>query len=156
MIQLRRILVPTDLSKFSFTALEYARSLAVMYDARVYMLYVSDTGRSGGATQEETATQALRHLEDVIHAEIENGHEVIPMARRGVPAREIARFAREEGIDLIVMATHGRTGVPHILLGSVAERVVREAPVPVMTVKPQPIREAYIREEDIEQDLHLL
>jgi hypothetical protein len=58
-------------------------------------------------------------------------------------------------VDLIVMATHGRTGVKHALMGSVAEKVVRISTVPVLTVKPFPIRESVLRDEDVENELHL-
>ena len=65
------------------------------------------------------------------------------VVRRGMPAEEIKRFAQEEGIDLIVMASHGRTGLRHMVMGSVAERVVRLCSVPVLTVKPHPFRESH-------------
>jgi len=80
---------------------------------------------------------------------------LVPVVKTGSPAAVIKRFAEEEGMDLIVMATHGRTGLRYILMGSVAERVVRISSVPVLTVKPQPLREAILKREDIETELHL-
>jgi nucleotide-binding universal stress UspA family protein len=73
----------------------------------------------------------------------------------GSPADEIRRFAEAERVDLVVMATHGRTGLEHIVMGSVAERVVRLCTMPVLTVKPARLRESIIRNEDIERQLHL-
>ena len=70
-------------------------------------------------------------------------------------AAMILRYADEEGVDMIVMATHGRAGLRHAVLGSVAEKVVRLSHVPVLAVKPRPVRENLLRNEDIEKDLHL-
>jgi nucleotide-binding universal stress UspA family protein len=68
---------------------------------------------------------------------------------------EIRKFAEEEGVDLVVIATHGRTGLKHIVMGSVAERTVRHSSIPVLTVKPHPLRETILKNEDVERDLHL-
>jgi len=97
----------------------------------------------------------MKELEDFVAKRISRDLKVIPIVTAGVPAEEIKRFAEEEGIDLIVLATHGRTGLRHILMGSVAERVVRLSGVPVLTVKPRPFREAIIEKDDIENELHL-
>jgi len=77
------------------------------------------------------------------------------VVRSGVAEKEILRFAEEERIDLVVMATHGWTGLRHMLMGSVAEKVVRYSPIPVLTVKPKPAREEIVRRDDVELELHL-
>lgn len=89
----------------------------------------------------------LKHVDDYLFIE--------PFIRYGVPHEQILRFAREKNIDLIVIATHGRTGLNHILMGSIAETIVRLSPVPVLTVKPSAVLERLISEEDIVHDLHL-
>jgi len=76
------------------------------------------------------------------------------VVRRGFAYEEIMRFVDEEEIDLIVMATHGRTGLPHIIMGSVAERVVRHSPVPVLTIKPLKVQEQS-REREHPAALHM-
>ena len=97
----------------------------------------------------------MASLAEFVARNVDPDVRLTQVVRTGRAAEEITRFAREENIDLIVMATHGWTGVKHALLGSVAEKVVRYAAVPVMTVKPLPVREALLRDEDIENELHL-
>lgn len=161
---IKKILVPTDLSELSVAAVEYAASLAEKYDARIYLLYViegqpskglpPDGGYSeaGPAASVEEGKKELHRFVDWKAKEI---GDVVEVAQAGKPETEICRFAKEEGIDLIVMATHGRTGLAHVLMGSVAERVVRTSGVPVMTVKPAGFQSYLVTEKDIEEDLHL-
>jgi nucleotide-binding universal stress UspA family protein len=132
--------------------------------ASIVLLYVAEGGGRRSHEGESPAQDLLRHpalekvLEDlrsVISAHLPSGIPCEPMVRTGLPAQEILRCAEMEGIDLVVMATHGRTGLRHILMGSVAETVVRLSRVPVLTVKPTELRESVIRNEDIENELHL-
>jgi nucleotide-binding universal stress UspA family protein len=165
MINLRRILVTTDLSEHSLAAFEYGFSLGLLYASRLHVLYVVETGsplltlygfqddaHPQAAQAEETG--ALK-LDQFITKYIGTDKKVVPVVRSGIPESEIIRFAAEERIDLIVMATHGWTGVRHILMGSIAEKVVRRSTVPVLTVKPEPMRESILRSEDVEKELHL-
>jgi nucleotide-binding universal stress UspA family protein len=164
MITLKRILVPTDLSEHSLAALEYAVSFGLLYNARLFLLFVADlplvppvrSHRPDPETERRPATsehlQALRSLMD---EHVPPALPCTPVVRAGVPAEEIRRFALEEHADLVVMATHGRTGLRHIVMGSVAEMVVRLSAVPVLTIKPSTLRESVIRHEDIENELHL-
>lgn len=159
MIFLKKILVTTDLSPLSLAAMEYATSLATLYTSKITLLFVLE-GREGAhgkdsSSQPTTEDEARKALEEFVRTNIPGGDRLTLQVRQGVPADEIAGFAQAEGIDLIVMATHGRTGVRHMMVGSVAERVVRLCTVPVLTVKPHPLRETYIRREDVETDLHL-
>jgi nucleotide-binding universal stress UspA family protein len=158
------ILVPTDFSDPAGRALRQATEEAALHAARVTLLHVlpagggtdvyyvsgspeGDVGRfdliSGNVgspgrvpptvVRRDPSEGALMRLRDLIPharqdawaAEVATGH----------PAEAIVRFAAERGVDLIVMGTHGRTGLQHVLLGSVAEKVVRLAPCPVMTVR---------------------
>ncbi|HXX63581.1 MAG TPA: universal stress protein [Bacteroidota bacterium] len=143
---MRKILVTTDLSEHSLAALEYVSSSGLVYGSRLFLLYVGEHG------SKEHASGALREF---IERHVEPALPLTPVVRLGHAVREIRRFSQEEGVDLIVIATHGRTGVKHALMGSVAERVVRLSPVPVLSVKPPPVRESLLRDEDIESELHL-
>jgi nucleotide-binding universal stress UspA family protein len=159
MIFLKKILVTTDLSPFSLAALEYATSFGTLYTSKIYLLYVMEgkEGAHGKEThsQPKTEEEAARALEGFVRTNIPSETRLVQVVRKGVPADEIKGFAQEEGIDLIVMASHGRTGVRHMLMGSVAERVVRHCNVPVLTVKPHPFRETIIQREDVETELRL-
>ncbi len=158
MIFLKKILVTTDLSPFSLAALEYAVSFGMLYTSKLYLLHVHE-GKEGHHGKEASADQSVHDvrvaLDEFIRMNVPSQTRLVAVVRRGSPAEEIKRFAQEEGIDLIVMATHGRTGVRHMVMGSVVERVVRLCSVPVLTVKPHPFREIMIQNEDVERDLHL-
>jgi nucleotide-binding universal stress UspA family protein len=158
MIFLKKILVTTDLSPFSLAALEYAVSFGMLYTSRLYLLYVYE-GKEGHHGKESagvhTEDEAHAALEEFVRMNVPAQTRLTTAVRKGTPAEEIKRFAQEEGIDLIVMASHGRTGLRHMVMGSVAERVVRLCSMPVLTVKPHPFREIMIQSEDVERDLHL-
>jgi nucleotide-binding universal stress UspA family protein len=102
-----------------------------------------------------TEEEALKALKEFIQDSITSGLHVTPMVRCGTPAEEIIRLAEQEGVDLIVIATHGRTGLRHIMMGSVAEKIVRLSSIPVLSVKPGPLRDRILKDEDIESELHL-
>ena len=163
MKSLHKILVPTDFSELSFTALEYVLSTAVMCDAEIFLMYVVEDmtvhGLSQPALHSETVLRdyAAKAKEELSHHTVRktNGKNVVSVVQRGEAYKEIVRFAREEGIDLIVMATHGRTGFAHVLMGSVAEKVVRHSPIPVLTVKPESVWNNVLDEQDVEEQLHL-
>ena len=146
-----RILVPVDFSAHSDRALRYATTLADRFNATVEVLHVvEDPFVSGAWSPEAVAPNIPELLADLVAAARGKLDELkAATIRRGVrlettvlttvltgkPADSIADYARTERFDLIVMGTHGRTGLSHALLGSVAERVVRKAPCPVLTVR---------------------
>lgn len=146
---IRRILVTTDFSHYSVAAFEYAFSLADIHNADVHVLHVAEAGSSG---QEEAARKCMQNF---IVANVDEFQNVVRAVRTGVPHEEIARYAKECEVDLIVIATHGRTGLAHVLMGSVAEKVVRRAAVPVLTVKPAAMLEKLISEDDVREGLHI-
>ena len=161
---IKKILVPTDLSEFSLAAVEYAASLAEMYGAKIYMLYVTDgepnlafptVDRHSETIPRDSEGEAKKQLHHFVYGNVIQVRNVPEIVRVGKAQVEIPRFATEAGIDLIVMATHGRTGFAHVLMGSVAEKVVRTSSVPVMTIKPRELQSVLVTEEDIEKDLHL-
>ena len=138
MIAVKRILVPTDFSETSDVALKYGIGLAQTFGARLYLLHVpGETGVNFEANfpmvQFENATR--ERLETLVTEEEAKKLRTEYALRLGAPADQIVRYAAGRDIDLIVMGTHGRGGVSHMLMGSVAEKVVRAAPCPVLTVR---------------------
>lgn len=145
-----RILVPTDGSAGVERAIEQAVSLASVHGASVHAVFVVNTASFASLPMEtswEGVSDMLREdgeeaLERVREIAARHDVEVETALIEGTPSKEVVRYATEEGCDLIVMGTHGRGGIDRLLLGSVAERVVRGSPVPVLTVR--------VREEDLE------
>jgi len=143
-VQIRRILHPTDFSPSSAYALGYAAALAREFGAKLYLLHVvEDVARALYFDMlqappiadiiGEIERQARKELDKILAEE--KDLPVERLLRRGVPFGEIIRVAREVEADLIVMGTHGRSGFKHALFGSVAEKVVRKSPCPVLTVR---------------------
>jgi universal stress protein A len=147
MARITRILVPTDFSETSDAALRYARMLAETFGASLHLVHAFEDPYAAGAIAPEVYGTIPQELRDSA-LQLANSHleERLPAADRerfrgttavvmGAPASAIVKYATETGIDLIVMGTHGRGGVAHLLLGSVAERVVRSARCPVLSVR---------------------
>ncbi len=160
MYTVRTILVPTDFSEYSASAIEYARALSVMMKATIHLLHVIPEPQFGGTPEEKTSVAfrvaaAEKGMSAVIAEHVDEYTFVEHAIRHGQPAKEILRYAEEHDADLIVMATHGRTGLAHILMGSVAEKIVRHSVVPVMTVKPMEMIEPLMTIDDVEDALHL-
>ncbi|MCL4813529.1 MAG: universal stress protein [Vicinamibacteraceae bacterium] len=146
MLNLKTILVATDFSDASQAALDYARGLAERFDASLHVLHVlEDLAAHAWTTEvyvaalpgvhEEMERQAQERLGALFSDEERERFRVRTALRLGSPFVEIIRYARDEHADLIVMGTHGRGAIAHMLLGSVAERVVRKAACPVLTVR---------------------
>jgi nucleotide-binding universal stress UspA family protein len=141
----KKILVPVDFSPHAQEAIRTAADLSSRYDASVTLVHVYES--VAYTLPEGYLLYTPQQLADLLsefdklltsarrEAEAAGARRVDSKQLQGVAAFEITEFARANGIDLIVMGTHGRTGVRHVLLGSVAERVLRKAPCPVLTVK---------------------
>jgi nucleotide-binding universal stress UspA family protein len=141
-----RILVPTDFSEMSDAALEWAKTIAATMGASLHLLHVFEDPFVAGAfgadayvpmapstraaLLEDARARLATRLTPGERARFRATTEIVT----GLSAQTIVDYAAEQKIDLIVMGTHGRTGVAHLLLGSVAEKVVRIAPCPVLTV----------------------
>ena len=149
-MRIRRILVPTDFSQTSDAALAQARELAAALGASLRLVHVFDDPFVTAALADgqmllpqevraEMAAAAETRLRERLREAAGTclGHDTALLT--GPVAKTIVQYARTHAIDLIVMGTHGRSGLAHILLGSVAEHVVRAAPCPVMTVRPRPL-----------------
>lgn len=145
--QIRNILVPIDLSEQSTVALRYAVSFAGQMGARITLLHVieplityQDTAYLGAVSSDRIAS-----FTGQIVARICEQEKVKPTLIRqikvesGVPCDKIIETAKAQKTDVIILATHGRTGLAHILLGSTAEKIVRLAPCPVFVVRAQPV-----------------
>ena len=131
-----RILVPTDFSRASEAALAHARILAESTGATLHLLHVVNKASLATvpADPREYESAAYEQLQQWLSSEGPDGILLV-VERSEVPADEITRYARAHDIDLIVMGTHGRGRVAHFLLGSVAEKVARTAPCPVLTMR---------------------
>lgn len=147
MIKIKNILLPTDFSKTSFAASEYAVNLALQYGAKIHLLHVLEktppilTIRTLDLSREKILesieSDAKAQLEKAIEKIKKHGNaEIIPVIRKGLDYEEIINYSKEKKIDLIVIATHGRTGLLHTLLGSVAEKVIRFSKTPVLVITP--------------------
>jgi nucleotide-binding universal stress UspA family protein len=148
MFKINKILIATDFSKFSLTAADYALSLAADYDAEVHLIHVIEktppilTIRSLDLSQEkilqeieEEAKSALKHTLQQVK-KINDKVKIVSVLRKGIDYEEIINYSVEAKIDLIVIATHGRTGLLHTLIGSVAEKVIRYSKIPVLVTTP--------------------
>ena len=140
--RLKHILGPIDFSDCAKKALQYALPLAKEHAAAVTLLYVVPpayaVGDYGGIDYAQLETSIRAGAEKELAAVAEEVRGVVSadsLVRVGSPAREIVEVARSLPADLIVISTHGRTGLPHVFLGSVAEHVVQRAPCPVFVVR---------------------
>lgn len=143
MIELKRILAPTDFGDSSKSALRYAVAFADQFGAAVDLLHVVEPPPPGvlmsyvplDDLKKTMLSEAEKNLEE-LHAEwAEYCFPVTKAVVEGYPFVEIVKYAREHNVDMIVLGTHGRGAVSHMLIGSVAEKVVRKAPCPVLTVR---------------------
>ena len=143
MIEFHHILVPTDFSEPSLAATQYGLEFARRFGATLHLLHVIEDPKVyvplvesfPYATREDLETFARTRLENWIQPEDARGVAIETRFVHGKPFVEIVRDAREHAADLIVLGTHGRGPAAHLLLGSVAEKVVRKAPCPVLTVR---------------------
>ncbi len=144
-MQIRTILFPTDFSQGARAAMDHAISLAQDYRAKLVLLYViqdisiaewyipsSLSAADLVADMQKSAEQEIEKWAAEARAKVA---DVEPQVTRGVPFVEIIRTAKAKQADLLVIGTHGRTGIDHMLFGSTAEKVVRKSPCPVLTVR---------------------
>jgi nucleotide-binding universal stress UspA family protein len=145
MLSINVIVVPTDFSNHSLAAIDYAVGMAEAYDAKLKVVFVNEPGLEISdmawvgvderAMSEKQLTDARRSIEETVLDRIPVDVSVDAEILHGNAVKKIIEYASDVNADLIVMATHGRTGVSHALLGSVAEQVVRKASCPVLTLK---------------------
>jgi universal stress protein A len=145
-MDIHRILAPTDFSDLSKQGLKSALELAQVYGAKLSLIHVVEPppypvegivpSHLGATLLDDLERQASHELAQMLPV-TQGG--TVDVARRvvvGIPYRKIVEVAEEEKADLLVMTTHGRTGLSHLVMGSVAEKIVRTAPCPVLTIRP--------------------
>lgn len=144
MVNIKNILCPIDYSVYSEMALKYAVEFAEKYQAKLYLVHVLDIRvydindpdlYNVTIIDEETIDKLRERLLKCVNEDTKSKISVEAIIIQGVPFAEIIRTAKECKIDLIVLGTHGRTGLSHAIMGSVAEKVVRKAPCPVLTIR---------------------
>jgi nucleotide-binding universal stress UspA family protein len=146
---INKILVPIDFSGYSKNLLNYANNFAKIFEAKIYLIHVVEpiiypVDFSMGqidfpAADSDIAIKAEEELKKLVESSVDKNIETEVIIKSGKPFVEINETARELDIDLIIIATHGHTGVEHLLFGSTAEKVVRKAPCPVLTLR-EPIK----------------
>ena len=144
---IRSILVPIDFSIHSKNALKYAVPIAEKFRASVHLVYVVEPTIYPAylgfgqvvlpGVEDELREKGAEELETLIKKEIGRRVEASCAVRTGNPHQEILREADERGVDMIVVATHGHSGMEHMLFASTADRIVRNARCPVMTIRPE-------------------
>jgi nucleotide-binding universal stress UspA family protein len=145
-MNIQRILAPTDFSELSTQGLTSALELAETFGAKLLLLHVVEPppypvegimpSQLGATLLDDLERQASNDLVQMLS---ETHGRIVEVTRRvvvGIPYRKIVEVAEEEKSDLIVMTTHGRTGLSHLVMGSVTEKIVRTAPCPVLTIRP--------------------
>lgn len=137
-----RILVPTDGSETVDEVMDAVLDIAAHHDATVHFLYVADSTRPNlEAAETEIRDDLLARGESVVEGAATRARDrdlhVVTVVREGDPAPTIVEYATESGIDLVVMPTHGRTGVSRLVLGSITEKVVRQSEIPVLALRPE-------------------
>jgi nucleotide-binding universal stress UspA family protein len=155
MINLKRILVPTDFSEGARHALTYGLSFAKEYEAELLLLHVVETLAAPYASDlfpvpmaevfEEMSGYAKSELEKLVAEAKGRGVSSRFVVAQGKPSLEIMRVAREENVDMIVLGTHGKGVLDQALFGSTTERVVRKAPCPVLCVRES--EHEFVKEE---------
>ncbi|SEO68847.1 Nucleotide-binding universal stress protein, UspA family [Halorientalis persicus] len=136
------VLIPTDGSDLASVAVEHGIAIAEQFDARVHAVSIVDVGDLAMRVEYTPPTEALERVRDqrteateaIADRAREAGLEVRTAVREGFPAEDLIEYADEEGIDLLAMGTHGRTGLNRFLLGSTTERIIRHADAPVLAV----------------------
>jgi len=131
----QHILVPTDGSDGTRQSLTHGLTLAERFDATIHALSVVPEGPLGTLQSDEGHAAAERAVERVEVEATREGVDVVTAVEQGVPHEEIIAYADDHDIDMIVMGTQGRTGLDRVLVGSVTERIVRMADIPVVTVR---------------------
>jgi universal stress protein A len=144
-MEIKKILFATDFSEGSRNALPYAVDVAMRHGAKIYAVHVIfDVTKAAGWYVPHTSAEevyadleksARKELEKTFSEDMRKFKDYENVLLRGTPYEEITKFAEANKIDLIVIATHGRTGLDRLLFGSTAEQVVRYAPCPVLSVR---------------------
>ena len=158
--EISKVLVPIDFSDYSKSALKYAVSFVKHFNAKLILVYVVEPviyppdfsmGQIAIPSVDlEMDKRAMEELDKLAEQEIPSEIKVKSIVKTGKPFIEIIETAGEQDVDLIIIATHGHTGMEHILFGSTAEKVVRKAPCPVLTLR-EPIK-GFLFKDELKKD----
>ena len=150
MVEIKKILFPIDLTENAYKVLPYVLSVSEKYNAMIYLLHVVQDLRRWGKVyipnasmyklQMEASEAADKALDRVCDQDLQSCPNFQRIVVSGDPATEILKLIDSEGIDLVIMGTHGRKGLEHVIFGSVAENVVKKSPAPVLTINPHKVR----------------
>ena len=150
MIEIKKILFPLDLTENSSKILPYVLSIAEKYNSLVYLLHVvQDLNKWGklyvphpsmDGFQKEASEGAKKAMDRICKNELQGCPNFQKKIVSGDTVDEIFKVVESEGIDFLIMGTHGRKGLEHVIFGSVAENVVKKSPVPVLTINPYKLR----------------
>jgi nucleotide-binding universal stress UspA family protein len=141
-----KILCPVDFSEFTDEILAYAVNIAKRFDSELHLIHVIPNLNYFTPYESFLTPENLVAIERNIEGEVGKDFDKITkkldlpfkrIVKTGVTFVEIIDYIKDQGVDLVVMGTHGRSGIEHILIGSVAEKVVRKSPCPVLTVRPK-------------------
>jgi len=142
----KKILCPVDFSEFTDEILSYAEIIAKRFDSELHLIHVIPNLSYFTPYESFLTPENLVAIERNIEGEVGKDFDKITkkldfpfkrIIKTGVTSVEIIDYIKQQGIDLVVMGTHGRSGIEHLLIGSVAEKVVRKSPCPVLTVRPK-------------------
>ena len=157
---IKKVLVPIDFSDYSKSALNYAADFALKFNAEMILIYVVEPviyppDFSMGqiaipSINTEWDMKAKEELDKLADTEISNSITVKTIIKTGKPFIEVIETASEEDVDIIIIASHGHSGMEHILFGSTAEKVVRKAPCPVLTLREP--RKGFVFKEEIKKE----
>lgn len=144
-LNIKKILVPIDFSEYSKMSLDYAIQFSQIFESELFLIYViepiiypSDFGLGQIPINQvdfEIQSRAEDELKKLMNEKMPSDIKCTCLVRTGKPFLEIINAAKEYDCDLIIIASHGHTGIEHILFGSTAEKVVRKSPIPVLTVR---------------------
>ena len=151
MLEIKRILFPVDFTQNSSKILPYVLSVAKKYDATIYLLHVVEDLSKWSCGfyvphlplvkyQKEALKGAEKRMDIVCDEQLESCSNFQRMINCGDPAQEILKTVESEGIDLVIMGTHGRKGLDHVFFGSVAQNVVLKSASPVLTINPYKLK----------------
>jgi nucleotide-binding universal stress UspA family protein len=150
MVEIKKILFPCDFTENSTKVVPYVLSISEKYNSTIYLLHVAqDLLKWGGfyiphpslnLFQKDLLESAEKAMDRICEAQLQGCPNFQKMIISGEPAVEILKTIESEGIDLVVMGTHGRKRLEHTIFGSVAENVVKKSPVPVLVVNPHKLK----------------
>jgi nucleotide-binding universal stress UspA family protein len=154
MVEIKKILFPIDLTENAYKVLPYVLSVSEKYNAMIYLLhvvpdlqklakeYIAHTSpyASLDIFKKETVEGAEKAMDRVCEAQLQSCPNFQRRIVCGDPATEILKVIDSEGTDLVIMGTHGRKGLEHVIFGSVAENVVKKSPVPVLIINPYKVK----------------